>query len=261
MKVRQLNESTALLTGATASIALECAAQLAEAGVPRIMINGRNEERGRNAVEAIKARAPKCDVRFVSADPTSYAGAEKVVQAAIHAFGGIDILVNSIPGPSAGTPSPFDQKSPEILDAHIRHHFAANVYMCRAALPHMIERQGGSIINFASDAAKIATPGEAVIGGAKAGTTMFSRTIALEQARNGIRVNIITPSIVGETDSWDRVMSNDFSRKLFEKAVKKARLGLVTPVDIAPVVVFLAGPGAAKITGQAISVNGAISAA
>lgn len=250
-----------MLTGATSSIGLECAVQLAEAGVPRIVINGRNEDRGKRAVEIISARAPGADIRFVAADPTSYAGARQVVEGAIAAFGAIDILVNSIPGPSAGTPAPFDRKDPEILDAHIRHHFAANVYMCRAALPHMIERQCGSIINFASDAAKIATPGEAVIGGAKAGTTMFSRTIALEQARNGIRVNIVTPSIVGDTDSWDRVMASEFSRKLFEKAAKKAKLGLVTPKDIAPVVVFLAGPGSAKITGQAISVNGAISAA
>lgn len=261
MKVRQLQECTALLTGATASIALECAAQLAEAGVPRIMINGRNQERGQSAVATIKARAPDCDVRFFSGDPTSYSGAEEIVEAAIEAFGAIDILVNSIPGPSSGTPAPFDRKDPSLLDLHIKHHFSANVYMCRAALPHMIEREGGSIINFSSDAAKIATPGEAIIGGGKAGTLMFSRTIALEQARNGIRVNIVTPSIVGGTDAWDRVMANEFSRNLFQKAANKAKLGLVTPVDIAPLVVFLAGPSSAKITGQAISVNGAISAA
>ena len=87
MKVRQLQECTALLTGATASIALECAAQLAEAGVPRIMINGRNQERGQSAVATIKARAPDCDVRFFSGDPTSYSGAEEIVEAAIEAFG------------------------------------------------------------------------------------------------------------------------------------------------------------------------------
>ncbi|MGE0230671.1 MAG: SDR family NAD(P)-dependent oxidoreductase [Flavobacteriaceae bacterium] len=261
MKVRQLNECSALLVGATTSIGFESAAQLAEAGVPRIMIVGRSEQRGQKAVDAIKTRAPGCDVRFFSGDPTKYAGAEKIVQAMIDAFGAIDILVNAIPGPGNGTPAPFHQKDPAELDDLITYHFSANVYMCRAALPFMIEREGGSIINFTSDAAKIATPGEAVIGGGKAGTTMFSRTIALEQARNGIRVNIITPSIVGETSGWDRVMANEFSKKLFEKAVKKAKLGLVTPVDIAPLVVFLAGPGSAKITGQAISVNGAISAA
>ena len=116
MKVRQLNECTALLTGATTSIGFESAAQLAEAGVPRIMIVGRSEERGKKAVDAIKARAPGCDVRFFSGDPTKYAGAEKIVQAAIDAFGAIDILVNSIPGPSNGTPARFrsiSEKLPE----------------------------------------------------------------------------------------------------------------------------------------------------
>ena len=128
-------------------------------------------------------------------------------------------------------------------------------------LPLLIKDGGGSIINIASDAAKIATPGESVIGGCKAATLMFSRTLALETSRYGIRVNCLTPSIVRNTPAYDRVMSSEFSRKLFEKAERKARLGVVEPSDIAPICVFLAGPGSSKITGQGISVNGGISAA
>jgi NAD(P)-dependent dehydrogenase (short-subunit alcohol dehydrogenase family) len=90
---------------------------------------------------------------------------------------------------------------------------------------------------------------------------MFSRTLALEASRHGIRVNAITPSIVKDTSAYKRVMSSEFSQRLFAKAEAKAKLGVATPADIAPLAVFLAGPGAAKITGQAISVNGGISAA
>jgi len=261
MKVRQLHECTAMLTGSTASIAFEIAAQLAEAGVPRIMLNGRNEERGQAAVAAIRERAPKADVRFTQANPTRYAEAKALVDATVDAFGGIDIIVTSIPGPSNITPHPFHEMDVEEMDALILAHMMSCVYTCHAALPHLIARDGGVIINMASDAAKIATPGEVMVGAGKAGTLMFTRTLALEQSRNGIRVHAITPSIVADTRAYDRLMAQEFSRKLFKKAESKARLGVVTPVDIAPLAVFLAGPGAAKMTGQGISVNGGISAA
>jgi 2-hydroxycyclohexanecarboxyl-CoA dehydrogenase len=89
---------------------------------------------------------------------------------------------------------------------------------------------------------------------------MFSKTLALELSRFGIRVHALTPSIVRDTRAYDHMMSEEFSRRLFEKAEKKAKLGVVTPADIAPVAVFLARPEAAKITAQAISINGGISA-
>ncbi len=127
-------------------------------------------------------------------------------------------------------------------------------------MPHLIARAGGVIVNLASDAAKVATPGEALQGALKAGVVMFSRTLALEASRYGIRVHAITPSVVKGTAAYERIMASEFSQKLFAKAESKAKLGVVEPADIAPLVVFLAGPGAAKMTGQAISVNGGISA-
>jgi 3-oxoacyl-[acyl-carrier protein] reductase len=75
-----------------------------------------------------------------------------------------------------------------------------------------------------------------------------------------VRVHAITPSIVKDTLAYERVMSNEFSRKLFQKAESRARLGVVSPKDIAPLAVFLASPASSKMTGQAISVNGGISA-
>ncbi|MCP1335451.1 SDR family NAD(P)-dependent oxidoreductase [Futiania mangrovi] len=261
MKVRQLHECTAVVTGSTASIGFEIAAQLAEAGVPRVMLNGREQARCDAAVDRLKARAPDADVRACTADSATHAGARAVIDAAVGAFGAIDILVTSIPGPKNLTPRPFHELDAEELDALVAAHMMSAIYTCQAALPHMIAREGGVIINMSSDAAKIATPGEVVIGASKAGTLMFSRTLALEQSRHGIRVHAITPSIVAGTEAYDRLMEKEFSRKLFKKAEAKAKLGVVTPADIAPLAVFLCSPGAAKMTGQGISVNGGISAA
>jgi NAD(P)-dependent dehydrogenase (short-subunit alcohol dehydrogenase family) len=93
-----------------------------------------------------------------------------------------------------------------------------------------------------------------------AAIVMFSRTLAMEAKRNGVRVNAITPSLVTDTETSRRVMSDGFSKKLFERVAELAHLGLTAPEDLSALIVFLAGPGAARITGQAISVNGGISA-
>jgi len=158
-------------------------------------------------------------------------------------------------------PRPFHELPYDAIDHLINAHLSSVIYTCRAAMPHMMQRGGGSIINIASDAAKIATPGEAVIGAGKAGVVMFTRTLALEASRHGIRVNAITPSIVRGTAAYDRAMAGEFSRKVFQKAESRARLGVVTVDELAPLAVFLASPASRKITGQAISVNGGISAA
>jgi len=135
------------------------------------------------------------------------------------------------------------------------------LHACRAVWDGMRAERCGVIINVASDAAKIATPGETVIGAALAGVAMFRRALAIEGRRCGIRANCVTPSIVRETPFYERMMADPFSGKLFAKAESLAQLGVVTPKDFAPLIVFLASPAAAKLTGQAISVIGGISAA
>jgi 2-hydroxycyclohexanecarboxyl-CoA dehydrogenase len=93
-----------------------------------------------------------------------------------------------------------------------------------------------------------------------AAIVMFTRTLAVEGKRNGIRANVITPSLISGTPTTERAMSEGFSKKLFEKAAQLAALGVASAEDQAETVVFLSGPGAARLTGQAISVNGGISA-
>src|SRR5690606_442138 len=126
-------------------------------------------------------------------------------------------------------------------------------------LPYLRTQGGGSIVNIASDAAKVPTPGEAALGGAMAAIVMFTKVAALEARRDGVRVNVLTPSLIAGTTTAANVLSDGFSRKLFEKAAGQAHLGVAEPADLAAMAVFLGGPGAARLTGQAISVNGGIS--
>ena len=122
-----------------------------------------------------------------------------------------------------------------------------------AALPHL-SVQGGTIIGFASDAGRFAAPRQAVIGAAFAGVMGFVRNLAMEVGRNGVRVHCLSPSFVADTPAY--AMHADRAGS----AIARAGLGLPSPADIAPMALFLCSPGAAKITGQIISINGGLNA-
>lgn len=257
--VRSLTETAAVIAGGTSGIGLESAAQLAEAGVPRLLLAGRDTAKGAAAIGTIQARAPGAEVRFFSGELSEPQAAAEMIAEATAAFGRVDLLFNSLGGNDL--PRLFKDIPLEEVADIVRRGTAPVLNACRAVWDGMAAQNGGVILNMASDAAKIATPGESVIGAALAGVAMFTRGLAIEGKRNGIRANCLTPSIVRDTPLYDRLMAAPFSGKLFAKAEQAARLGVVTPPDIAPLVVFLASPSASKLTGQAISVNGGISAA
>jgi len=258
--VPAFQDCVALLAGSSSGIGREAAAMFAEAGVRRIVVNGRNPETGAAAVAEVKRRVPQADVRFISADTGRIEEARRLVAETLDAFGRLDILVNAASGGKL-TPRPFQDVAIEDVGEILHTHFLTALHCCHAAYPAMRAQGGGVIVNFSADAAKVPTPGEAVHGAVQAAVLMLSRTLAIEGARFGIRVNCVTPSITKDTHSYDRMMADPFSRKLFTKAESRARLGVASARDIAPLVVFLASPQASHLTGQAISVNGGISAA
>lgn len=254
-----LADQVVLLTASTSGIGLESAAMMGEAGARTIILNGRDEENGRAVVATVRQRAPKAEVDFIQGDVSDETQAERVIATAIERHGAPDTFMHC--GGAQVHPDLFLRTAPADTRLLTEGHLMAVFNCCHAVLPAMTEKGRGSIIIVASDAAKIATPGESVIGAAKAGAVMFTRCLALEMSRHGIRANVLTPSIVRETRSHARVMSRELGRKVFEKAESRARLGVPVPADIAPLAVFLASPLASRITGQAISINGGISAA
>ena len=249
--VRTLEDTRALIAGGTAGIGYACAERLIAGGVRRVVIAGRNAERGEAAAERLGARYIQCD-----ASDATQTGA--LAEAARAEMGGIDFLLSC----GAGDPMPslLHKIALEDLMPTIAAVQAPILLPARAVLPIMSEQGGGSIVCIASDAGKLATPGESAIGAAMASIMMFCRTMAVEAKRSGIRVNCLTPSIVRGTPLYDRLMENEFAGKLFGKAEKLASLGVVEPGDLAEMVAYLASPAAAKMTGQAISITGGISA-
>lgn len=258
--VKEIADSGVVITGGSSGIGYATAERFLAAGAPRVLIIGRDEGRGAAARDRLRTGAPGARVEFLSADCNDPGTAERAVAHAEEVVAGIDVLVNA----TAATFVPnllFDIPLADI-PLILAQQALAPLLMTRAALPAMRARRGGLIVNIASDAAKVPTPGESVIGAAMAAIVTFTRTAALEAKRDGVRVNALTPSLVSGTATTDRILQEgSFSQKLFSKAGSMAHLGIATPADQAELILYLASPAAARLTGQAISLNGGISAA
>jgi NAD(P)-dependent dehydrogenase (short-subunit alcohol dehydrogenase family) len=246
----------ALIVGGTSGIGLETARQLVAAGAGHVVVAGRDPERGARALARL---GDPPTVSLLIGDAGTPEGAQALVDGAVERLGAIDLLVCSTA--PAVLPELFHRTPADTIAASLAQLALPPMLLAAAVLPHMRARRSGVIVNVASDAGKSATPGEAVIGAGMAAIIMFSRTIAMEAKRDGVRVNVLTPSLVAGTETSDRILAGGFSQKLFEKAATMASLGVAEAADVAATIVFLASPAARRLTGQAISVNGGISAA
>ena len=248
--------SHVLVSGGTSGVGLAIATHFAAAGAERIALIGRNRARGAAAARAVGDCG--ADVQFFAGDAASARDSTRLAAEAADFFEGrIDAFASAVaPGGHVG---PVIHQDADELERILLGLVLPVVQMNRAVLPFMKDL-GGTIVNIASDAAKVPTPGEAAVGSAMSAITMFSRTLALEVKRYGIRVHSVTPSLVGDTLTAERLLADEFGAKIFGRIVEKAALGVPLAEDIAATVLWLAGPTAAKVTGQVISVNGGISA-
>lgn len=256
---RPYDEAAVVIAGGTSGVGLASAHGFLDAGVRKVALLARNAERGAAAVAELLALHPGAQVTFAATDAMDAQQVQDAVHGAHEAFGALDVVVSSVTGgyrPELLKRTPIDDLAGILTTMAL-----PPMLVTRTAMPLLAEQGGGSIVNIASDAAKVATPGESVLGGAMAAIVMFSRVAAIEGKRDGVRVNALTPSLIAGTATAENVLRDGFSKKLFEKAAEQAHLGVAEAEDLANLVVFLGGPGAAKLTGQAISVNGGISAA
>lgn len=238
-----------LITGGSGSVGVEVAREAVAQGWA-VVVHGRSEEKLAPLIDEL---GPAAMVTGNVGDDGDAAG---IVSAALARFGRIDAVVDCVStGPRQGKLTGlFKDTTPEVYSAF--YHFSAAWFqrLAHAAYPHLSER-GGTLVGFISDAAKFAEPNQTIIGAARSAAVGFVRNLAVEAARDGIRVHAISPSYVLE--SRTAVL---MGQARTEKAAQRAGLGLPTAKDIAPITVFLCGPGAAKITGQIISVNGGLNA-
>ena len=185
----------------------------------------------------------------VETDVSSYDDATEMIETTVDEFGSIDILVNNA-GLSTRTSS-FLDSTPEDWDRSVGVTYFGTMNCTHAALPHMIEQEGGCVINYASDSYKGNDPSLPVYGGAKAANVAFTMNVAKQVGEHGIRLNVVSPGTTETPATEDWIA--EYRDKILESYALD-RLG--TPQDIADTVVFLASDAADWITAEVVSVNG-----
>ena len=193
-----LTGQVAVVTGATSGIGAATARSLAAAGA-KVVVSGRREDR--LATLAAELEADGREVRAVVADLGTNEGAQAVVDAAITAFGRLDVLVNN-----AGVMflSPIDDADPADWDAMIRVNLLGVMYASRAALPHMRQQKSGHIVNVSSVSGRFAGPTQGGYNASKWGVNGFSEALRREVHQDGIKVTLIEPGIVA-TELTDHI--------------------------------------------------------
>lgn len=238
-----------LVAGGTGSVG-GAIARAAAADGWAVAIHGRSEERLAALCGEIE------DAQTVALDVHDEGAAERLVAETLAKLGRLDAVIDcTATGPSGGRLTGlFKDTTPEFYGAFYDLSAAWFQRLAHAAYPHLAAR-GGTLIAFVSDAGRFAAPNQTIVGAARAATIGFVRNLAVEAARDRVRAHCISPSYVAESESARKMGSERMA-----KAEARAGLGLPTAEDIAPLALFLCGDGAAKITGQVISVNGGLNA-
>jgi 3-oxoacyl-[acyl-carrier protein] reductase len=244
-----------LITGASGAIGLEIAAQAAEAGAI-VGVHGSGAESVVRAIERLKARIPAACFIEAPGNFREPGAIEAVVQKVITEGGRLDAVIHCAIAGASGTSGPFRETNPQNFGMLAQSVLGIFQQLCFAAIPYLAQ-DGGTIVAFASDAGRFAAARQSLVGAAFGGVMAFVRNLAVEAARDGVRVHCISPTFVIDTPVFDAFASVG-DRGI--RAQERAGLGLPAPKDIAPMVLFLCGPGAEKITGQIISINGGLNA-
>jgi NAD(P)-dependent dehydrogenase (short-subunit alcohol dehydrogenase family) len=247
-----LKDKVAVVTGAGRGIGREIALHLARLGAQVVVNDYGGSETGQGdsgspadeVVGAIKATGGRAAASYDSV--ATMAGGQRIVQAAIDAFGHVDIVVNN-----AGILRDrmvFNMSEEEwdaVIDTHLKGTFAVT----RAAAPFMRERRSGRFINMTSTSGLVGNVGQANYAAAKMGIVGLTKVVALDMARYNVTANCISPF------AWTRMIGTIPTETEAQRA-RVEKIKKLSPAHIAPVVAFLASDHAKDVTGQVLGVRG-----
>jgi glucose 1-dehydrogenase len=246
----------AVVTGSSKGIGKAIALEFANAGYS-VVINARNEEELKQAAKDI-SKSIKDAGRIVSVpgDISQESVCISLIESAVKQFGRIDVLVNNagIGGESKKIHELTEKDWDEVIDVNLK-----GAFLCtREAVKNMMkngDNNNYSIINISSVHEQTPPPESAPYAASKGGMQMLSKTIALELAEKGIRVNGIAPGAIS-TDMNKELLENQEKKEKKEQNIPVHRIG--QPEEIAKVALFLASEDASYVAGTTIYVDGGL---
>jgi NAD(P)-dependent dehydrogenase (short-subunit alcohol dehydrogenase family) len=254
MQRGKLAGKVAIVTGAASGIGRATALALATEGAAVVVadLSGDGAERVTREIadRGGRALAQLTDV----GDESSIAS---LVEAAVKSFGGLDVLHNNAAATEPQLLSgdlDLTAMDVAIWDRTLAINLRGPMLGCKHAIPHMLERGGGAIVNTSSASALTGDLVRSAYGASKAGLDALTRYVATQYGKRGIRCNSIAPGVIATPGARGERAAEQIAA--YERSHLTPRLG--RPEDIAKAVVFLASDDAAFITGQVISVDGGL---
>ncbi len=250
----RLEDKVALVTGAGSGIGKACAILFGAEGA-KVCVADTDEERARDTVESIDG-----DAMFVTGDVASDEDVNRMVQETVDAYGKVDVLVNSAGINDRQLPEAYSHE--EVWDRVMSVNLKGTFLMCWHVVPEMLRTGGGSIINLSSIMGLVGSEltgakGFSAYVPSKGGVLQFTRNLALEHAKNNIRVNCICPGYT-HTSLTQPLEGN---RELYEKIRVRHPMGRFGEAEeIAYAALFLASDESSFVTGVPLPVDGGYTA-
>ncbi len=248
----KLDGKVALVTGGTRGIGYATALLFLKEGA-KAAITGRTRKHGDEALTELKGKGFS-DVTFIQGDVSESAGAERMIQATLRQFGQLDILVNNAGIWFTGTAEETTEADwDRVVDINLKGIFLCSKY----ALPHL-RKTKGVIVNVASADGLVAEPRGVAYCASKGGVVLLTKAMALDHAKEGIRVNCVCPGdVMTPMLEQDQIRSGMPRGEYLKEEAESHPMGRIgEPDEIAKTILFLATADSSFITGAALSVDG-----